>query len=265
MKKVPVLIARSRGRQQKVLFQSAEDLGETAQAESKEQEERSKKAKAVFQPFTSKGVPLSPTKSVHRSVAILKLPKVVAQIITFVQGVVTAMTGNPKFPSPSPALSLVTAAIAALAVAESAALTRAKGTATTRNDKKAALVALLQSLRTYVQNVADADTENSANIIQSAGFAVKKTAVHKPRTFEVVQGALSGTAKVVCPTAAHRASYDWEYSTDAGKTWIALPSTLQAKTSITALAQGSTVMVRFRAVTKAGVADWSQPASLFMK
>jgi hypothetical protein len=208
---------------------------------------------------------LSTTKSVHRSLAILKLPKVVAQIITFAQAVVTAMTGNPKFPSPSPALSLVTAAIAALAAAESVALTRAKGAATTRNDKQAALVALLQQLRTYVQTVADADADNSANIIQSAGFAVKKIAVHKPRTFEVVQGAVSGSAKIVCPTAGHRASYDWEYSTDGGKTWIALPSTLQAKTSITGVAQGSTVMVRFRAVTKAGVADWSQPASLFMK
>jgi hypothetical protein len=44
-------------------------------------------------------------KSVHRSLAILKLPKVVAQIITFAQNVLTAMTNNPKFPSPSPALS----------------------------------------------------------------------------------------------------------------------------------------------------------------
>jgi hypothetical protein len=204
-------------------------------------------------------------KSVHRSLAILKLPKVVAQIITFAQNVLAAMTNNPKFPSPSPALSLLAAAITALGLAEATALTRAKGSATTRNDKKAALVALLQALRTYVQTVADADAENSANIIQSAGFAVKKTTLHKPRTFTVVQGAVSGTAKVVCPTAGHRASYDWEYSSDGGKTWVPLPSSLQARTSVVGLAQGSTVQVRYRAVTKAGVADWSQPASLFMK
>jgi hypothetical protein len=210
-------------------------------------------------------VTLSSSKSVHRSLAILKLPKVVAQIITFAQSVVTAMTNNQKFPSPSPALALVTAAIAALAAAEALAITRAKGAATARNDKKAALVALLQQLRTYVQTVADSDAENSANIIQSAGFAVKKTTVRKPRTFTVVQGAVSGSAKVVCPTAGHRASYDWEYSTDGGKTWIPLPSSLQAKTSITGLAQGSTVEVRYRAVTKAGVADWSQAVSLFIK
>jgi len=204
-------------------------------------------------------------KSIHRSLAILKLPKVVAQIITFAQGVVTAMTNNPKFPSPSPALSVITAAIAALAAAEVAALTRVKGAVTTRNDKKAALVALLQQLRTYVQTVADDDPDNSANVIQSAGFVVKKTPVHKPRTFTLTQGAASGTAKVVCPTAGHRASYDWEYSTDGGKTWVELPSTLQAKTSITGLTQGATLLVRYRAVTKSGVADWSQPQSLFVK
>jgi len=269
---VLVTFAHAHGRQEKVLveseaflIQSAEDLSKSAQDESQQQKERSKKAKALFQSSTFEEVPLVTVKSVHRSLAILKLPKVVAQIITFAQQVLTAMTNNPKFPSPSPALSLFAAAITALGLAEAAALTRAKGAATTRNDKKAALVALLQQLRTYVQTVADADAENSAAIIQSAGFVVKKTAVHKPRTFSVVQGIVSGTAKVVCPTAGHRASYDWEFSTDGGKTWVPLPSTLQAKTSITGLAQGSTVQVRFRAVTKAGVADWSQPMSLFMK
>ena len=264
--------AEARGRQpedlvesDEVLIQSADDLGKSAQDRGRQKKEGGKKTESVFRPSTCKEVRLTAIKSVHRSLAILKLPKVVAQIITFAQNVLTAMTNNPKFPSPSPALTLLSAAITALGLAEATALTRAKGAATTRNDKKAALVALMQQLRTYVQTVADADPENSANIIQSAGFAVKKTTVHKPRTFEVVQGAVSGTAKVVCPSAGHRASYDWEYSADGGKTWVGLPSSLQAKTSITGLAQGSTVQVRYRAVTKAGVGDWSQPTSLFIK
>ena len=255
----------TRGRQQDLLVRSAESPGETAKRGREEQKRGRMTRNVVFRPFTSKGVPVTTTNSVRRSLAVLKLPKIVAQIITFAQGVVTAMTNNPRFPSPTPPLSSVTAAVAALGSAESAALTRAKGAATTRNDKKAALIADLQTLRTYVQNVADADRENSANIIQSAGFAVKKTVVRKPRAFQLVQGAASGTAKVFCPTAARRASYDWEYSIDGGKTWVALPSTLQAKTSITGLAQGVTLLVRFRAVTKAGVADWSQPLSLFLR
>jgi len=168
----------TRGRQQDLLVRSAESPGETAkrgreeQKRGREEQKRGRMTRnVVFRPFTSKGVPVTTTNSVRRSLAVLKLPKIVAQIITFAQGVVTAMTNNPRFPSPTPPLSSVTAAVAALGSAESAALTRAKGAATTRNDKKAALIADLQTLRTYVQNVADADRENSASIIQSAGFA----------------------------------------------------------------------------------------------
>jgi len=208
---------------------------------------------------------MTTTKSVHRALAILNLPKIVAAIITAAQAIVTAMTNNAKFASPMPALSVVNAAIVALQIAEAAAIARTKGAVTARNDRKAQLIALLQQLRTYVQTVADTDPENSAAIIQSAGFAVKKTPLHKPRVFSVVQGAVSGTAKVIVPSAGHRASYDWEYSIDGGKTWVSLPSTLQAKTSITGVAQGATVQVRYRAITKAGIADWSQPVSLFMK
>jgi hypothetical protein len=208
---------------------------------------------------------LQPTKSVHRSLAILKLPKIVAAVITFAQSIITAMTNNTRFPSPWPALAVVSAALAALQEAESAALARTKGAVTARNDRKAALVALLQQLRTYVQSIADADPENSAAIIQSAGFAVKKTAVRKPRVFDAQQGAVSGAVKLVTRSAGPRSAYDWEYSTDVGKTWLLLPSTVQARTTVTGLAAGTTVQFRFRTLTKSGESDWSQPVSLLVK
>lgn len=208
---------------------------------------------------------MSTTKSVQRSVAVLSLPKPVPAIITFAQRVTTAMTGNPAFPTPTPTLAEVMAGIAGLQVAQSAAMARTAGTVTARNDKKAALVALLQDLRGYVQKTADADPENSAAIIQSAGLAVKKAPVLRPRVFSAVQGAVSGTVKLVTASAGHRASYDWEYSIDAGKTWVELPSSRQAKTSVTGLAAGTTVLFRHRAVTRTGVADWSQPVALLVK
>jgi hypothetical protein len=208
---------------------------------------------------------MQPNKSVHRSLATLKLPKVVAALVEYAQAIVTAMTNNPRFPSPVPALAVVTTAIAALQSAQTAALARTKGAVTARNDKKAALVALLQQLRMYVQTVADADPENSAAIIQSAGIAVKKSAARKPRVFSALQGAVSGTVKLVTATAARRASYDWEYSIDGGKTWLLLPSTMQAKTSVAGLTPGGTVQFRYRALTKSGEGDWSQPLSFIVK
>jgi hypothetical protein len=71
-------------------------------------------------------------------------------------------------------------------------------------------------------------------------------------------------AKVVAASAARRASYEWQYSADGGKTWITAPATLQAKTKISGLAQEATVQFKYRAVTKTGEGDWSQVVSLMV-
>jgi hypothetical protein len=195
---------------------------------------------------------MSTTQSTHRSLVSLDLPKKVPALISYATSVVTAMTGNPAFPAPAPTLASITTAINALQTAQSAAIARTKGAVTARNDKQAALVALLQELKAYIQKTADADTENGAALIQSAGVSVKKTAVRKPRVFSAEQGAVSGTAKLVAASAGHRSSYEWQYSVDGGKTWVTAPATLQAKTSVAGLTTGTTVQFRYLAVTRAG-------------
>jgi hypothetical protein len=201
----------------------------------------------------------------HAAIAALKLPVKVPALIQYVQGIVKAMTGNPSFPNPTPALATITAAIAVLAAAETAAQARTKGAVLARNNAQTALVTLLKQLRGNIQTTADADTDNSAAIIASAGIPVRKTPVRPPRDFHATAGAVSGSAKVVAPAAAHRASYDWEYSPDGGKTWVAAPSTLGARTTITGLPSGTTVQFRFRALTKTGEGDWSQATALLVK
>ncbi len=124
---------------------------------------------------------------------------------------------------------------------------------------------MLQELKTYVQHQADADAESAPAIIQGAGMNVRKTAVRKPRVFAAAPGAVSGTVKLEAASAAHRASYEWQYSTDGGKTWLVAPSTLQAKTTVPGLTPGASVMFRYRAVTKTGEGDWSQPVSIIVK
>jgi hypothetical protein len=208
---------------------------------------------------------LNPSKSVHRNLVTLNLPRRIPALISYAQSVLTAMTNNPNFPTPTPALTEVSAAITALQSAEAAALSRVKGAVVTRNDKKAALVAVLQEVRGYIQKVADTNADNSANIITSSGLPIKKTAVHKPRVFTAKPGAVSGSVEVLAVSAGRRASYEWQYSTDGGKTWIEAPPSLQAKTTISGLPVASTVQFRFRSVTKAGPSDWSQPTALLVK
>jgi hypothetical protein len=203
-------------------------------------------------------------KSTHRTLASLKLPTKVSGLATYAQQIVTSMTGNPAFATPVPTLAEVTAATTEYQAAEAAALARAKGAVATRNEKRTALIQLLEQLKTYVQAQADASVENGPSIILGAGLAVRKTPVHEPRVFAAKAGAVSGSVKLVAPAAAHRASYDWQYSIDGGKTWVALPSTLQAKTSVSGLAAGTTVQFKYQAVTKTGEGDWSPAFSLLV-
>jgi hypothetical protein len=204
-------------------------------------------------------------KSTHRSLVTLSLPRSVPALIVYAEGIVKRMTGNPVFPSPTPTLATVTAAVDELRATEASALARTKGAAAARNDKRKAVVALLQQLRNYIQTIADADEANGPAIIESAGVAVRKTATRRARIFAAKPGRVSGVATVVAGSAGHRASYDWEYSTDGGKTWITAPSTMQAKTTVGGLAPGSTVQFKYRSVTKAGEGDWSPAVSLLVQ
>jgi hypothetical protein len=206
----------------------------------------------------------STNKKVHRSIAILKLPGPISLLITFVQGILKAMTGNPSFPTPNPPLTAVSGAVSDLQVAETAALTRATGTIATRNEKRAALVTLLEVLRSYVQSVADASPENAISIIESAGLALRKPTVHAPRVFAAKGGTVSGSVKLTAPIGGRRAAYLWQYSTDAGKTWVDVSPTLQAKATVTGLPAGTSVQFRYRSVIKGGAADWSAPISLLV-
>ena len=208
---------------------------------------------------------VTPIQSNRRVTATLNLPHAVPALIAYAQGVVQRMTGNPSLPNPTPTIAAIGAAIADLQAAQTAALTRAKGTATVRNDKRTALVALLQQLRAYVQATADANQGSGAAIIESAGVAVRKTATRHARTFAATPGPVSGSAKVVAASAGQRASYEWQVSADGGKTWTAAPPTLQAKTTFSALPSGTIVAFKYRAVTRTGPGDWSATVSLLVQ
>ncbi len=204
-------------------------------------------------------------KGINRAIVTLKLPRPVPALIKYGRAMVTAMTNNPNFTNPDPALASVAAALDELQVAETATQARTHGAAATRNDKLSTVVQLLEQVKGYIQKTADANMENGAAIIQSAGVSVKKPAARAPRTFEAKPGPVSGSVKLVAKSAARRASYEWQYSSDGGKTWLSAPVTLQAKTTVQGLTPGGTVTFRYRGVTKAGEGDWSQLVTAIVK
>jgi hypothetical protein len=205
------------------------------------------------------------TTTTPRVTAVLKLPTHVPDLIKLGQSIVQAMTGNASFPNPTPPLANVSAAIAALDAAETATKTRAKGTIPVRNTARAAVLAALRDLKVYVQQVSDANHAQAETIIASALMNVRKVAVHTKPDFTAKAGAASASVRLVAKAAARRASYEWQWSADGGKTWTLAATTLQSKTTIGALPLGVSCQFRYRPVTKTGEADWSQAVAMIVK
>ena len=205
---------------------------------------------------------MTAVKGAHRNLASLKLPRRISALIAYATGIVKGATNNPNLPSPVPTVAALTQALTDLQNAETAALARTKGAVALRNEKRTTMISLLTQFRGYVQVQADANAENGASIIESAGMAVKKAANRAPRVFSAKPGTVSGEVLVIAPSAGHRSSYEWEYSIDGGTTWLTMPPTIQAKTSLVGLKPGTSVMFKYRSVTKTGATDWSLPITL---
>ncbi len=184
----------------------------------------------------------------------------VATLIETSATVINAMTANKAtFSSPSPALSTVSAASIALASAQSAYKAQL-GTRAARDDAWRALVTLMQQLREYVQTVVSANPAQASTIAQDAAMALRKTPTHHKSDL-AVKAVASGSVKVVAKALKGAKANDFEYSTDGGKTWIAVPTSTKASATITGLQSGLAVTYRHRSITKAGPGDWSQPVT----
>jgi hypothetical protein len=203
------------------------------------------------------------TKPARRAIAALNHPEYeVPLFITQARRIAQSVKGNPWFSDPSPPLATIETAIEELASAETATLSRTKGTVDVRDAKRLALVQLLQQLMRYVQTVADANVENAASIIEGGGFSLQKPGGRRPRQFAAKEGPLSGTVMLVAPKIPGATAYQWGCGTDGGETYFDLPTTSQGSTIVSGLRPGSTVYFRYRPVTRKGDGDWSQPVSI---
>ncbi len=201
----------------------------------------------------------------HRVYVVRKLPLPVALLVEYVRALLAAMANNAHFPGPNPPLSTVTASVDGLEAAQAATKTRAPGSVAARNTARKQVLDQVHQLFGYLQQVADASADQAEAIIASAGLR-SRTYVPAPKPpFAVRPGPVSGSARLAMKAAARRAAYDWEYSLDGGKTWVAAPTTLQARTLVSALPVATSVTFRARAVIKGGAADWCQPLSLVVK
>jgi len=193
---------------------------------------------------------------------VIRRPKGAVALLSLVKAILEAITlAKATFPTPNPPLAQLSTHINAFDSAQTLTATRAKGAVQQRNAAMALVVTDLGPLRAYVQSVADADPANAIAIAHSAAMDVRKEPVRLKNDLNAKPGKLSGTLAVSARVAGVRASHEWQYSTDGGKTWIAHPSSLKASTIIGGLTPQTIVMVRHQAVTKAGPQNWGAPVS----
>ena len=199
-----------------------------------------------------------PTKPKNPRVA-LKLPPKIADFIIRGQNVHDQMTANAKtFPSPNPSMAVLQTQIDDLHTKETLAQTRASGAVAARDNSKLVLKTSLENERQYVESLCAADPGNALTIAQNAGMTLKVAPTRSKPPLAVKAGAVSGAVTIVAKATKGAKANHWQYSLDAGKTWIDLPPTTKAKTSIANLTPGTTVTVRARALTKVGLEDWGQ-------
>jgi hypothetical protein len=200
---------------------------------------------------------------------VLKKPHAVVGVIDLAQAVDTAITSNATtFPSPNPAMPKFSSDIAALIAAQAAAKARTQGAVDIRNAKLAIVVADLEQLRVYVETVANSDPSNAVAIVHSAGMEVRKAHTAPPKDAVNIKQAKAATPVVLTARVGTRKKqvHEWEYSTDGGKTWVALPPTTMAKTTVPGLTPGASVLARHRASTSTATDAWSvATASLLVR
>jgi len=193
----------------------------------------------------------------------------VPEMVEYALHVVTRMTGNVFFPSPTPSLnSLYNAAIA---LQNAFDLAQGAGPAQTAvmHQKREALETALTTEGHYVEDVAN-DPVNSVTgpeaIILSAGMEVKDVTPRQKRVFTVTVGKLSGTVELVAERAV-RGSHEWQYTLDLSdpNSWIDAESTTQASVTVSGLESGKRYWFRHRAILSDGPTDYDGPIDIIVQ
>jgi hypothetical protein len=195
--------------------------------------------------------------------AILRLDQLpVANKIETVKTVVICMTGNPNFPTPSPALTIITSANNALETAYLAAQHGGKDTTANMHAKEEALNIQVKLLMAYVTSIAEANPASAEAIILSAGMQIKGKGGRTLVSFAVDALKEAGKIRIMIKFVA-RATFHFQMSTAPGdeSSWQTIYEGTQAKFIKAGLTSGTRYFFRAAVIDKNGRSSWTEPMS----
>jgi len=180
--------------------------------------------------------------------------------------IITALTGNPDYATPHPALTLITTAADDVETAITD-VQAAKQTVATKqsiqHNKLDALEGLLRQLAGYIESVAGDDEAK----ILSAGVSVRTTTtstptVTTPTALSASEGSHEGEVNLSWDKVKGAKSYVIERTTDpqVATSWVHAAVSLKASATISGLTSGTRYWFRVAAVMTGGQSGWSDPA-----
>ena len=185
--------------------------------------------------------------------------------IEFVRFVITQVTGNPNFPSPSPTM----ATLATSANNAEAALLAAKAGGA---DDKANLRVkvdgmglLMRQLVGYVETTANANPTTAEVVVLSAGLEVKRRSNPDIPVFYVMLTGNPGEVRIQ-HKAIRGAAYEIQICTDLTNeaNWVDFEATTLSRIVKGGLTANTRYYFRARVITSTGPSAWSEVRSVFV-
>lgn len=204
----------------------------------------------------------------YRPRAVLKIDRRnTADVLRRARAMDNGMGDNAaQFTAPSPPLSVLEAQIAKVEQCQAQVEAGGRGMASARDFERSTLVGMMESERQYVQLLADSTPtwEAKVALIQASGLEVAGDTSYQKAVLTVRQGPpgtveLDAYARLLAGKRGPMRFFNWEYTTNGGQSFVALPPTPISKTTVANLTPLTTVGFRVCVTHSDGTTGaWSQ-------
>ena len=183
-----------------------------------------------------------------------------AELIGTATAILAAMTDNPDFPNPAPALATVQAAMSAFQSAVAAAAGGGIVLTAAKNAARTPFAALLRELASYVHVACKGDVKK----LFGSGFPTQKPvrqpvgALPAPTGLTLAIGLRSGELAATAAPVPGAVLYTWQVAlASAPDTPIQTTQTTAASTTFANLIPGTQYSITMNAIGTAGPSDWT--------
>ena len=172
--------------------------------------------------------------------------------------IVTSMTGNANFGTPSPTLAIITTNVNALEAASIAAKGGGKDETANMRAKEAVLDLSLKLLGYYVEIIASANPANAEAIVLSAGIDLRSKGGNFMHGFEVSATGNVGEVRLQREGVGH-GTYEYQMSIDISMdaNWHRIYSGTRNRFVKSGLVSGTRYYFRAAGIDKNGLSPWS--------